>query len=269
MKRWLVGTRLGRLALSVRESVALAAAAITRAEAVGTLANDHLASFLVVRLCRPQTTFIDVGAHIGSVIAEVTAHCPAARIIAVEAIPEKADRLRRRFPKVEVHACAVGEAVGEASFFIDTRRSGYSSLGRPADKTGVREFRVHVRALDGLGAANVDVIKIDVEGAELGVLRGGDRVITGDRPTVMFESGPPAENGLAYTKDALWQWFADRDYAVLVPNRVAHDDPGLSREGFAESHLYPRRTTNYFAVAAERRIELRDRARAILNIRVT
>jgi hypothetical protein len=85
----------------------------------------------------------------------------------------------------------------------------------------------------------------------------------------MFESGPPAENGLAYTKDALWQWFADRDYAVVVPNRVAHDDPGLSRDGFVESHLYPRRTTDYFAVAKERRAEVRERARAILNVRVT
>jgi hypothetical protein len=36
--------------------------------------------------------------------------------------------------------------------------------------------------------------------------------------------------------------------------------------GFIDSHLYPRLTTNYFAIPIERRTETRNKARAILGI---
>ena len=36
--------------------------------------------------------------------------------------------------------------------------------------------------------------------------------------------------------------------------------------GFVESHLYPRRTTNYFAIPQERRAEAMSRARRVLNL---
>ncbi len=41
-----------------------------------------------------------------------------------------------------------------------------------------------------------------------------------------------------------------------------------SKECFLDSHMYPRFTTNYFAIPFEKRIEYRDRAREILSIRV-
>ncbi|MFO0957714.1 MAG: FkbM family methyltransferase [Isosphaeraceae bacterium] len=271
MKRLIVNTLVGRAALSVREAFGRTYSALANPEAAGIVANDHLASFLTVRLCKSSGTFVDIGAHIGSVLAEVSRRCPSARIVAIEAMPDKADRLRRSFPHVEVHACALSDHTGEASFYVNTKLSGYSSLGRPPGRGGeVSEIKVPLKKLDDiLAPGGVDLIKIDVEGAELGVLRGGERVIAEGRPTVMFESGPQADDGLGFSKEDLWRWLAARDYVVLVPNRVAHDGPGLSLDGFLESHLYPRRTTNYFAVASERRTEVRDRAREALGIRTT
>ena len=63
----------------------------------------------------------------------------------------------------------------------------------------------------------------------------------------------------------MWEFFANNKYEIFVPNRVAHNDPRLTMKGFSESHIYPRRTTNYFAVPIERRAEIRDLARKILN----
>lgn len=71
MKRLIVGIALGRLGQKARESLRLVRAAYREPEAVGTLANDALAGTLVASICRPDRAFIDVGAHIGSVIAEV------------------------------------------------------------------------------------------------------------------------------------------------------------------------------------------------------
>ncbi|MCA9218658.1 MAG: FkbM family methyltransferase [Planctomycetales bacterium] len=112
--------------------------------------------------------------------------------------------------------------------------------------------------------ADVDVIKLDIEGAELGALRGAIGVLSRTFPTVMFESGLNRDDS-PYEKTDLFHYFDQRNYAIVVPNRLGHNDNGLSEEGFLESHWYPRRTTNYFAVHRDRRTEFRDIARRVLG----
>lgn len=270
MKQMLIGTALGKFALASRDRFALLHSALFDPEAVGMLANDQLATALVSRLCKPNKVFIDIGAHIGSVMAAVVEHDPAIKVIGIEAMPEKVSNLRRKFPSVALHACAVGNHSGEVSFFVYPKQSGYSSLARPANlkQSAITEIRVPIRTLDELLSSDqVDVIKIDVEGAELGVLQGGETLINQSRPTLMFESGPiPDDSSLGFTKEAMWAWLNAHDYLVLVPNRLAHIDLGLSCDGFLDSHRYPRRTTNYFAVPKERQAEIRNAARRILNL---
>lgn len=265
-----VGTNIGRIAFTARNAIELLWALYRSPECVGMLVNDHLATFFVIRLCLPNKEFVDVGAHIGSIISEVAHHDPSIKLYSVEPIPAKIDRLRRKFPTVELFGCALGDSEGEIVLFENTKHSGYSSLGRPANTADTIEIKVPIRRLDTLVSSNnIDVIKIDVEGAELGVLRGSDRLIARNRPLIMFESAPQKDqkdNGLGYTKAAMWQWLKERNFDIVVPDRVAHDGPGLSLDGFIEAHFYPRRTTNYFAIPIERRIEIRNRARNVLKI---
>jgi hypothetical protein len=82
----------------------------------------------------------------------------------------------------------------------------------------------------------------------------------------MFESGPRGGEAMGFSKESLYDWFSEREYEVVVPNRLAHNGPPLQRDNFLESHYFPFRTLNYFAVPAERRIEIRDRARRALSI---
>jgi len=216
--------------------------------------------------------FVDAGAHIGSVVADVRRYHPSIQVIAVEAVPEKASDLARKFPGIEVHSCALGEADGEVTFFVDSRRPGYSSLAkRQHSDNDIREISVPMRRLDDIisTSAKVEVIKIDVEGAELGVLRGSPDLISRCRPVILFESGPRAGEAMGFTVESLFDWFVAREYDVFVPNRVAHGGPPLGRGGFLESHHYPFRTLDYFAIPTERRIEIRDRARKALGIVVT
>lgn len=268
-KQWVLGSGVGEALIAMRDAIQMLGAMLGKPETLGTLANDQMAGRLVARLNRPGTAFLDVGAHIGSVSAAVLRNDATIAIHAFEAVPDKAAALRRKFPGITVHECAVGDRTGEVTFFVNTVLSGYSSLGAPAAAASGTIVAIHVamKTLDELvPAVAVDVIKMDIEGAELGALRGAVQLIARCRPTVMFESAPGDSNGLGYTKEALWQFFNDIGYEIIVPNRLAHDGAGLSQEGFVEGHLYPRRATNYFAVAPERRNEVRDRARNLLGI---
>lgn len=256
LKKRLVGTRLGRIAVHTRNLIEILR---TPRVALGTVVNDQLASTLMARLCREGETFVDVGAHIGSVIAEVKFHCPKARIVAFEAMPDKAASLARKFPGAIVHSCALADDEGQTVFYIDLKESGYSSLVRRHGES--REITVDKKKLDTvLAGSEVHVMKIDVEGAELGVLRGADKLITRCQPIIMFESGPG--DVLGYTKEQIFKWFADHHYGLHAPNRVAHTGGPMTLHGFLDSHEYPRRTTNYFAIPVDRFQEIRARAQA-------
>jgi FkbM family methyltransferase len=267
MKRVLLGSGFGGIALATRDTVKLLRTIYRSPESVETLVNNQLATFLTIRLCLPKKGFIDVGAHIGSIISQVVHYDASIRLYAIEPIPEKISNLRRMFPTIELHQCALGESDGDIAFYVNVKQSGFSSLAKPTNDLDIVEITVPLRKLDSLIASdNIDVIKIDVEGAELGVLRGGDQLIARSRPLIMFESGPPTNDGLGlgYTKESMWEWLHEREFDIVVPNRVAHDGPRLNLEGFVEAHFYPFRTMNYFAIPKERRLEIRDRARSLL-----
>jgi FkbM family methyltransferase len=255
-KELLVGTTVGKIAFSLREAIARLKAPV---EQIPWMLNDSLARRILIRLCQPGRTFIDVGAHIGSVIADVQRHSPEAKIVAIEAIPDKAEALRRKFPRVEIQCCALAETEGTASFFVGDQ-SGYSSL----DNVGGKEIAVRTRPLDAvITAPDVDVIKIDVVGAELGVLIGAEQTIARCRPTIVFESGP--QEVLGYTKERMFDWLDARDYRLFVPNRLPERDggPGLNKGAWLDCHFYPWPTLNYFAVPAERLATVRKRARSL------
>jgi FkbM family methyltransferase len=267
VKQFLLSSALGPVAMRLRDKYEIVSAALKTPESVGTIACDHLATKLITRLCLPGYTFVDVGAHIGSVISEVRRQTLSAKIIAVEAIPSKAAQLRKRFKFAKIIECAVGETSGEVSFFVHKYQSGYSSLYRPTSQssTPFTEIRIPMERLDSLVEhSGVSAIKIDVEGAELSVLIGAQLILKNSRPIVMFESAPADPARDADEKTKLYEFLLSLNYCVVLPNRLAHNDDGLSCEGFRESHLYPRRATNYFAVPIERRLEFRDRARLIV-----
>ena len=260
-KRRLAGTKLGSAAMGFRDRIHLARSAAANSAEVGDIRNTALAGWLVTRLRRPGRTFVDVGSHIGSVIGEALRHAPG-KVIGFEAIPAKAAYLADRYPGAIIHNCALLDRDGETTFFVDNVQSGYSSLSHHGgNQTAIV---VPVARMDAMVADDdVDVIKIDVEGAELGVLQGADRLIARCRPVIMFESGP--QNVMGYTKEAMWQWFADRDMLVYFPDRITRAARAATCDVFVDSHEYPRRTLNYFAIPAERLEEVSLRARALLS----
>lgn len=272
MKQMILGTIIGRIAMRTRAIFEILIRLYSSKESVGTLINDQMATDIVCRLCQPNKVFIDVGAHIGSIIAEVIQHDTSIEIIAIEAMPDKVQKLKEKFPTAKIHECAAGEKESTSSFFVDTKYSGYSSLANTRHKTNtleegnIVEIQVQINRLDDIiSSKNIDVIKIDVEGAELGVLIGSENLISINRPVIMFESAPCQQNPLGYTLEAMWNWLADHKYDVLIPNRLAHTASGLSLDGFIDSHQYPRRTTNYFAVPHERKEEIMIRAKKLFQ----
>lgn len=144
-------------------------------------ASEHLE---VIRMARPAT-LIDIGANKGQFSIAVRGLFPNARIIAFEPLKTQADifeRLFRSDPGVELQAYAIAEAAGTATFHIADRPDSSSLFGinkAQSDAFGVREassITVELRRLDQcVDLASLPkpiLMKIDVQGAELRVLKG-------------------------------------------------------------------------------------------------
>jgi FkbM family methyltransferase len=188
------------------------------------------------RVLRPGGNAIDVGAHRGDLLAEFVRLSPTGRHFAVEPIPELAEWLRAAFPGVSVHAAAVGETPGTAEFQWVVSNPAFSGLKRRTDlrpEEAVRALTVPVVRIDDIVPVGlpVAVLKIDVEGGELGALRGASRVL-GDRPWVFLEHGSASTAYGATTADVMAEFTRHRMAVWLMGDWLAGKPP-LTLDGFA------------------------------------
>jgi FkbM family methyltransferase len=156
----------------------------------------------IARYLPPGGGFVDVGANAGD-FTVWAAHVggPSTRVLAVEAEEENAHWLRRTVQRngleaqVTVVNAAASDVTGEVELLV-TAKSGTHSIVETELHSAIDAFRpvrrvsIPARPLDDLvedaGLPRVDVVKIDVEGAEMLVLRGATRLLAADHALTML-----------------------------------------------------------------------------------
>ena len=140
-----------------------------------------------------DSSCIDVGAANGKILGEIVRVAPLGRHVAFEPRPDAALVLTREFPGVEVRQAALSDAPGRLPFTLVTtmpQLSGFSPAHWPHAKTTTETIDVTVECLDAVvGDRPISLVKIDVEGAELAVLRGAIGTLASCRPLIVFEHG--------------------------------------------------------------------------------
>jgi FkbM family methyltransferase len=187
----------------------------------------------VQRLVLPGDTCLDVGANIGwytLLLARVAG--PAGRVYALEPDPRAHARLLENVGlnlwarNVAAHQLAVADAPGTSTLFV-TPEALYSSLYHQAHGGAAGE-EVRVTTLDAFaeeqGIGPVHFVKCDVEGAEMAVLRGAERLLTREAPPVVqLEVNPQTSTGAGTSTAGMLGWLGERGYRfyrVAVTGRL-------------------------------------------------
>jgi FkbM family methyltransferase len=154
---------------------------------------------LLERSLRPGMTVVDVGANVGLhtvVAAQLVA--PDGHVFAVEPVPWTVDVLRANLwrhgcENVTVLPLAAGAARAEARLSVPADgRSGASVVDAGGGDA------VRVEPLDELvESGRVDVLKVDVEGSELGVLEGARKLIARSPGLIAVVEFRPRADGAA------------------------------------------------------------------------
>ena len=154
-----------------------------------------LTQFLARRVT-PGMTVVDVGANFGYftlLLGDLVG--AAGHVIAVEPNPEAASLLQesvllnghRTRTKVVPHA--LGASAGRGWLYAPDGEPKNAALVGTEDLAGGRTVEVATLTLDevALDYARVDLVKIDAEGGEEGIVAGMRQVIARDRPTIVLE----------------------------------------------------------------------------------
>jgi FkbM family methyltransferase len=190
--------------------------------------RDHRHAVAMLReIMAPDSVAIDVGAHYGVFLREFLRVSPHGRHIAIEPIPDIASTLRQHFPTAELYECALSDCSGTATFQYVPSLPGWSGLRAqpyPIEVTPT-PITVSLRRLDELVDPRTPVrfIKIDVEGAELEVLRGAQDTLRRWHPPVFFECGKVHHLHYETTPEEVWDLLHDcgMDVCLLTKSRLS------------------------------------------------
>jgi FkbM family methyltransferase len=181
-------------------------------------ADDDVRDALLARV-RPDATVLDVGANVGWWTVPLARRLAAGggRVIAFEPVPANRARLEWAIAanavgaQVLVAPVALGDAPGELGMWLKSEETGAGS-GTAALVTGdgPTHLRVPVVTLDAWtaerGLTRCDLMKLDIEGAELMMLRGAERFIAAARPLIFgeFEAYWLSTFGATFVDVAAW-----------------------------------------------------------------
>jgi len=170
-------------------------------------------------LLAPGMTLYDIGANVGyfSVIGARLVGSHGA-VVCFEPLAENFQQIRYNtelngFSNIQLIEAALGKADGESLFWLSAEPTWgkLAGAGKEPDKM-VGETSVLVRCLDKLveeaKLPPPDVIKLDVEGAEVDVLEGALETIRRHRPRLLIE--------LHGTNRAVAEILAELHYKVAV-----------------------------------------------------
>lgn len=165
---------------------------------------DRIAPYI-----KPGALALDIGAHIGTHTCDYLKR--AAGVVAFEPNPTAAACLRYNCSAATVHQCALGDHEVEKYWTSIFPNAGGSFL---ADVPSPGCVAVPVRPLDSFGLKNIGYAKIDAEGMECEVLRGGQETILRDRPAMCLEVNMAAMERYGASRDVLYALLSKYGYNI-------------------------------------------------------
>ena len=169
------------------------------------------------------------------------------RVIAFEPSPRERRRLKlhlaiNRCSNVRVESWALGSSEGVADLYVCLEKeTGCNSLRPPAVSERTRAVQVYVTTLDSyMGTAGInttiDFIKIDVEGAEVEVMKGATGLLSqSSRPVIMAEIDDLRSVPWGYRSAEIYDFIVSKGFRLFEIDSEGKLNPCPRKENFDEN----------------------------------
>ena len=200
---------------------------------------DALIKKIMRIVLEEDSSFIDVGCYRGNFLLEANKFAPSGAHIGFEPIPEIYTKVIKTLGGVnDIRQLGLSDERGETTFNYVKSNPLYSGIKKRSypGKESIEELVIKVYTLDHqlFQSPRVDLIKIDVEGAELNVLKGGINTITKFNPVIVFEYEQGASDVYGVTPAEIWSFFDKVKYSIYTLKNFIDNPLPLSFSKFTE-----------------------------------
>lgn len=214
---------------------------------------DKQTTLVIKKVCQENSNCVDVGCHKGEVLDIMRKYAPKGHHFGFEPIPELYQALQFKYSKTEaqIFDIALSNEKGIKTFNFVVSNPAYSGLiKRQYDKPHEQDTSIEVRVdlLDHIIPKDTPIalMKIDVEGGEMGVLEGGKQTILRAKPIIIFEHGMGASDYYGTKPEQLYDFLQSCGYKVATMKRWLKGETSFSKEEF-KHQFYDR--LNYYFIA--------------------
>lgn len=183
---------------------------------------------LIESMLTDGMTFIDIGAHVGLFALPASLWVgDRGRVVAFEPHPDNYSLLVRNAESNGIEIELVNAAVSDQSGNVQLHASAFNSGDHQLFHSGKRKaFTVACVTLDEFleTGTRVDMVKIDVQGAEAAVLRGMERILTeNDAVTLIWELSPSQLREAGESAESVLNWLGEMGFSFTIVDDVSGD----------------------------------------------
>lgn len=203
------------------------------------LENDILLKKILKKNLNLSDNTIDVGCHKGEILELLLKYAPNGKHFAIEPIPYFYKRLKDKFPSVEVLPYALSDENSQSEFFWIKNKPAYSGLNKRAfseKNNNIEKIKVEVKRLDDIIPENVSInfIKIDVEGAEMKVLKGAQTTLKKNKPLIAFEFGIGGSDYYQTNAADIFNFLENLNYKIYDLKGYLNNQPSYKLHDFEQ-----------------------------------
>lgn len=217
------------------------------------LKYDRLTKQIMKRTIKSGSNCLDIGCHKGEILEIIVKLAPKGKHYAFEPIPPYYEHLQHRFgSQATIFPYALSDSSCTSTFHFVKNAPAYSGLEKreyKVENPEIEEINVELRPLDELipQETPINFVKIDVEGGEFGVLKGGRKLLSAQRPLIIFECGKGASDYYGTKPGELYDYVCDEiGLKISLLQSFLHGKTSLNRQAFINNF---EQNTEYYFVA--------------------
>jgi FkbM family methyltransferase len=204
------------------------------------------------RVLQSASSCIDIGCHKGEILDDILRYAPSGKHYAFEPLPHLYEFLQEKYrgKNITLFPIALFDRKGETSFKYVVNAPAYSGIRERSydfPHPEIRELTVDTDLLDNIipEEEQIEFIKIDVEGAEFHVLKGGVKTIGRCKPVIIFEFGIGAADYYGVKPENVYTFISSEcGLFIATLKGFLNKKEKLSKEEFCR--LYIDRQEYYF-----------------------